>query len=37
MTQSRFWLPEGSEVGFFIFQLQDILNIELYLNLKIVK
>ena len=35
MTQSRFLLPEGSEAGFFIFQLQDILNIELSLKLKI--
>jgi len=36
MTPSRFLLPSGSEAGFFIFQLPDILNIELYLKLKIV-
>ena len=37
MTRSRFMLPAGSEAGFFIFQLQDILNIKLYLILKIMK
>lgn len=37
MTQSRFADVMQLEAGFFIFQLHDILNIKLYLNLKIIK
>ena len=37
MTQSRFADVKQPEAGFFIFQLHDILNIELYLNLNIMK